>query len=824
MKKLFFVFIALVVAIDASAMLKVLGETISESGTAPITLPYISTGTAKYYPNEKRLVFNNVTFSSENTSSLIETDISGLSIEFTGPNEFELRGEILKSTSPNVTISGQGHGNTTLKYTRNGNDHPSFCGIVSNCADASITIKDINLDLFTDKTSCLIYSGNTTATLTLSGVSGHIQGSSGSSFLYSLIHGFADVYLANCAFKSGDLLKFFYDNDVEGGYGELCEFHHESGAGNQILRKGSVRLEYGATPPTLYPLRYQGNIRINSYNAADIFNDGTAEYNPYENRLYLRNVNKAPINAHFIDYFGTDAFSIKIMGGNVIKNSGSSTTWHILNSRKAGVPCTIMGDSYLQDTLECRNKGNVIKVNGPLYIKNGTFEFKSGSKKAISGPGASSGSVIRVSDAELMASSDSETQVIEEFRSLQLSGCHVTDPYFDWTSSLSGDTRRIQIAVPDLNITLRPSSNYYSSGGKDYLRSNSFAMLPSVMNIGKYKYIGKLRLKVYKVGSGTDVYAQAETDMVLSPNNEWVDFDISVDGLEYGNTYYGKFYSTCGDGEVLLYPTNSFELPAPGFESYNVKVNGTTLTTENCQKGGVVEGVSYNNSTKTLTMENVALTRSSSTAFIYTTDDITVRLIGDNTVSGMNFLSAADGASVTLDGGGTATLTSVGYTSGSLSTFSFINGSDCTIRNMANISVTCASGSSNRPFTGKSGVTTLKLINSTGEFKHKGYSYNDVVRQIKGLVLENVNLTNDTYSASKTSYGRSGKFTFEKIGALLGDIDGNGLIEVNDVVLLADIAMGGSMGDVQMSIADMDGNGIIEVNDVVVLAEIAMGS
>ena len=115
-------------------------------------------------------------------------------------------------------------------------------------------------------------------------------------------------------------------------------------------------------------------------------------------------------------------------------------------------------------------------------------------------------------------------------------------------------------------------------------------------------------------------------------------------------------------------------------------------------------------------------------------------------------------------------------------------------------------------------VQSYRLINVYGP------SYNDVVRQIKGLVIEKVNLTNDTYGASKTSYGKSGKFTFERTGALLGDIDGNGLIEVNDVVLLADIAMGGSMGDVQMSIADMDGNGLIEVNDVVLLAGIAMGS
>lgn len=57
-----------------------------------------------------------------------------------------------------------------------------------------------------------------------------------------------------------------------------------------------------------------------------------------------------------------------------------------------------------------------------------------------------------------------------------------------------------------------------------------------------------------------------------------------------------------------------------------------------------------------------------------------------------------------------------------------------------------------------------------------------------------------------------------------GDLDDNGFLEVNDVVLLADIAMGGSMGSIPLSVADMDGNGQIEVNDVVILAGLVMGS
>ena len=61
-------------------------------------------------------------------------------------------------------------------------------------------------------------------------------------------------------------------------------------------------------------------------------------------------------------------------------------------------------------------------------------------------------------------------------------------------------------------------------------------------------------------------------------------------------------------------------------------------------------------------------------------------------------------------------------------------------------------------------------------------------------------------------------------GGILGDLDGNGVLEVNDVVILAELAMGGSGNGVDLTVADLDGSGTIDVNDVVILAGMVMGS
>ena len=64
----------------------------------------------------------------------------------------------------------------------------------------------------------------------------------------------------------------------------------------------------------------------------------------------------------------------------------------------------------------------------------------------------------------------------------------------------------------------------------------------------------------------------------------------------------------------------------------------------------------------------------------------------------------------------------------------------------------------------------------------------------------------------------------EHSDAVAGDLDGNGLLEVNDVVILAGLAMGGGATAEQLLIGDLDGSGSIDVNDVVILAGRVMGS
>ena len=66
--------------------------------------------------------------------------------------------------------------------------------------------------------------------------------------------------------------------------------------------------------------------------------------------------------------------------------------------------------------------------------------------------------------------------------------------------------------------------------------------------------------------------------------------------------------------------------------------------------------------------------------------------------------------------------------------------------------------------------------------------------------------------------------TISIMGALMGDLDGNGVLEVNDVVILAELAMSGGATAEQISIGDLDGSGTIDVNDVVILSGMVMGS
>lgn len=66
-------------------------------------------------------------------------------------------------------------------------------------------------------------------------------------------------------------------------------------------------------------------------------------------------------------------------------------------------------------------------------------------------------------------------------------------------------------------------------------------------------------------------------------------------------------------------------------------------------------------------------------------------------------------------------------------------------------------------------------------------------------------------------------FQWYSPGVALGDVDNSGIIDVTDVVLLANYVMGDTVQGINLSVANIDGNGTIDVTDVVLLAEIVMG-
>ncbi|MBP5498621.1 MAG: leucine-rich repeat protein [Muribaculaceae bacterium] len=255
----------------------------------------------------------------------------------------------------------------------------------------------------------------------------------------------------------------------------------------------------------------------------------------------------------------------------------------------------------------------------------------------------------------------------------------------------------------------------------------------------------------------------------------------------------------------------------------NILIDGVRLTRANCHSGGIVNGVSASwgkqRKRVLITMDNVNYNKSSNNFMVINGGMTNIYLKGNNYVTASLFLRGNNGAEIHIDGkSNTGSLTTVGKSSG-MSNFYFASGGGlCDIRDVKYLSNTATA----YPFLGKTGVTTLCLYHSSGEFVRTTNS-GVAIAQTK-LNLVNTQLTNCAYSSSATQFGRDGKVIFEAVSGINGDIDGNGVLEVNDVVILAELAMSGGATAEQISVGDMDGSETIDVNDVVILAGLVMGN
>ena len=346
MKKLIVALIAVIFAFQANAKLKVYGETINESSTTTITgiiSSRVSSGSITYYPSEKRLVFSNVRIDSETIGGpLIDTDVSGLTIEFVGTSNITMPFMFLYSESDKITIKGQGRTSSKLFFCRKISSSTESCaGIMARCPNADITIKDLHIELDTEWG---VYSircdNNSTTTLTLDGVEGKFAGKSESSSggaLSSSISRLGNIIFRNCAIDPEQGL--IYDNDFFlDAHGDVVN----ATTGEKF--QGAVRIVYGATAPTIYPLHYKG-VRVSSISAANLNGKGTVSYDAFNNRILMSLSETEHLgNNTVIDYFGTEAFSVRFAGNNKFYSAENFEKQYFLRSRIDGVPCTISGE------------------------------------------------------------------------------------------------------------------------------------------------------------------------------------------------------------------------------------------------------------------------------------------------------------------------------------------------------------------------------------------------------------------------------------------------------------------------------------------------
>ncbi|MBP5498229.1 MAG: hypothetical protein J6X81_02520 [Muribaculaceae bacterium] len=236
----------------------------------------------------------------------------------------------------------------------------------------------------------------------------------------------------------------------------------------------------------------------------------------------------------------------------------------------------------------------------------------------------------------------------------------------------------------------------------------------------------------------------------------------------------------------------------------------------------VTEGnVYFDENTYTLYLEDATIRHDNSTGIDYVDSSrpLTIRYSGDCNINSINASTAQTGISsygpIKITGNGYLYISSLGEAINHYS-------GDFTIEN-ANVGV----------FGTINGASSTELlINASNVFASVTGNNTKVYDGFGNVKLKNCEVIypqgGATYDTTLHTFLDSNSNPCAMVNiqatALLGDMDGNGLLEVNDVVILAELAMEGGATAEQLSIGDLDGSGTIDVNDVVILAGLVMGS
>ena len=254
-------------------------------------------------------------------------------------------------------------------------------------------------------------------------------------------------------------------------------------------------------------------------------------------------------------------------------------------------------------------------------------------------------------------------------------------------------------------------------------------------------------------------------------------------------------------------------------EEYDLWINEVQVTSENANTLNTISGVTgtvkYNPSTKVLTLNKATLNYSLSngTCIRSKINGLTIVLIGSNSLTAQTGIKARaiDVVNTTIEGPGSLSA------EGKLAGIQIIGGSNLTINNVPNLSVSgskygiYATSPSNSQLVIKSIITTVHARGSSGAIRnYDNFDLRDGLQIIEpiGGYFNNANL-----------YDASGNFATQATislpsGRLLGDLDGNNMIDVEDVNAAINIILKLATVSDYPGNGDMDDNGMIDVEDV----------
>ena len=278
--------------------------------------------------------------------------------------------------------------------------------------------------------------------------------------------------------------------------------------------------------------------------------------------------------------------------------------------------------------------------------------------------------------------------------------------------------------------------------------------------------------------------------------------------------------ATLYSGEAYAQTTSSYSnlYINSDITTYNLWINGTQVTSENCDNLKVISGVSgttvsYNPTSKTLTLSSATITNSTAGGIRSEISGLTIKVIGTNNVTvtaGNNYaLQFMQNATIT----GTGTLNAAS----SVGTGCLVyTGKTLTVNGGVKLKITGAiygilgySSTSRLIISGASTKLTAKGV-SQGSYYQLPTTMNDglAITSPAGAYFNNGTVI---YNGS---VAKNIDVVISKPAVTRGDVNGDSNVNISDVTALIDYLLSGNASGVNVSAADCNQDGSVNISDV----------